>query len=55
VIEVGKDRMQIYHRKSERAKARLVKRIAYPIDEKVYPLKKEYCGRGKEVEVLKII
>lgn len=55
VIEIGKDRMLVYHRKSERAKPRLVKMIAYKIDERVQPLKKEYRRGKKAVDVLKII
>jgi hypothetical protein len=55
VIEIGKDRMLVYHRKSERAKPRLVKTIAYKIDEKVQPLKKEYRRRNREVDILEII
>lgn len=55
VIEIGKGRMLVFHRRSARAKPRLIKTIAYPIDGNIYPLKKEFRRSKKPVDVLHII
>jgi hypothetical protein len=53
-VVTHKQRLQIYYRKSERAKARLVKSYEYRIDEKVVGLKPEYRHFNRRPGVLKI-
>jgi hypothetical protein len=54
-IETGRKSLQIYYRKSERARARMIKKLSYPIKEKVAQLKPEFRQRGRRVSVLRII
>lgn len=54
-LETGKERLEIYYRRCERAKARFVKELEYPIEEKVHRLKKEFRRKEKRPSVLQII
>jgi transposase len=54
-LEINHERLQIYHRRSERAKARLVKELRYPIREQVHRLKPEFDPQEKRPDVLQII
>jgi hypothetical protein len=54
-IDTGRKSLQIYYRKSKRAKARLIKEISYPLEEKVYRIKHEFRQRARRVSVLRLI
>ncbi len=54
-IDLSKESLEIYHRRSEKAKAQLVKKHSYPIEERVERVKPEYRCRAKRVRVVGII
>jgi hypothetical protein len=54
-IDLSKERLEIYHRRSEKAQAQLVKTHRYPIAERVERVKPEYRRRTRRVRVLRII
>lgn len=54
-LDLSRERLEIYHRRSERAKAQVVKTHSYPIEERVERVKPEYRRRTKRVRVLQII
>lgn len=54
-IDLREQSLKIYHRRSERAKARLVKEHEYVIEERVETLKESFRRGRRRVRVLKII
>ena len=54
-LDLRRERLEIYHRRSAKAKAKVVKTHSYPITERVEPVKPEYRRRTRRVRVLKII
>jgi len=54
-IDLRKESLEIYHRRSEKAKAKLVKKHRYPIAERVGRVKPKYRRRARRVRVLGII
>jgi transposase len=54
-LDLSTERLEIYHRRSERAQAHVVKMHRYPIEERVERGKPEYRRRTKRVRVLQII
>ncbi|HEX4946827.1 MAG TPA: hypothetical protein VFZ34_09195 [Blastocatellia bacterium] len=54
-ITTQQQRLDIYHRHSERAAARLVKTYAYPLAEKVFPLSDEYRRHARRPPVLPML
>jgi putative transposase len=54
-VDLKEQRLQIAYRKSERAKAKLVKQCDYPIAEPVKRLSPQYKRRARRVKVLSII
>lgn len=54
-LDLSTERLEIYHRRSEKAKAHIVKTHPYPIAERVVRVKPEYRRRTQRVRVLKIL
>jgi putative transposase len=54
-IDLGTAELLIYHRRSLRGQARLIKQYVYELDEEVQSLSQEYRRRGRKVDILKII
>jgi putative transposase len=54
-LDLRRERLEIYHRRSEKAKAKVVKKHRYPIVERVQRLQPEYRRRARRVRVLRII
>jgi putative transposase len=54
-LDLRRERLEIYHRRSAKAKAKVVKTHSYPITERVERVKLEYRRRTTRVRVLKII
>lgn len=54
-IDLGKAELFIYHRRSLRGKARLIKHYVYELDEQVQSLSPEYKRRARKVDILQII
>jgi transposase len=54
-LDLSTEHLEIYHRHSERAQAKVVKTHRYPIEERVGRVKVEYRRRTKKVRVLQII
>jgi putative transposase len=54
-LDLRTERLEIYHRRSEKAKAKVVKTHRYPIAERVERVKPQYRRRARRVGVLKII
>jgi hypothetical protein len=54
-LDLRRERLEIYHRRSAKAKAKVVKTYSYPIAERVEQVKLEYRRRRRRVRVLKII
>jgi putative transposase len=54
-VDLRKESLEIYHRRSEKAKAKVVKKHSYPIEKRVKRLKPEYRRRARKVRVLGII
>jgi transposase len=54
-LTTHRQRLEIYHRRSPRAKARLVKCYDYELTERVWPLEKCYRRRRRALDVLKLI
>jgi putative transposase len=54
-LDLRRERLEIYHRRSAKAKAKVVKTHSYPITERVEQGKLEYRRRTRRVRVLKII
>jgi hypothetical protein len=54
-IDLRKESLEIYHRRSEKAKAKLVKKHRYPIEERVERLKPKYRRGARRGRVLGII
>ncbi|MCA1606289.1 MAG: integrase core domain-containing protein [Acidobacteria bacterium] len=54
-LDIGKENLSIYHRRSARAQPRLIKQCVYRIDEKVHKLKPEFQRRARKISILKII
>jgi len=54
-LDLRTERLVIYHRRSEKAQAHVVKSHRYPIAERVERLKPEYRRRTKRVRVVKIL
>jgi len=54
-LDLRTERLEIYHRRTEKAKPQVVKTHRYPIAERVERVKPEYRRRTKRVRVLKII
>jgi len=55
MIDLGKAELFIYHRRSLRGQARLIKQYIYELDEQVQSLSLEHKRRGRKVDILKII
>jgi len=55
ILDLRKERLEIYHRRSEKAKAKVVKKHRYPIEERVERLKPEYRRRTRRVRGLRIM
>jgi hypothetical protein len=55
ILDLRKERLEIYHRRSEKAKAKVVKQHRYPIEERVERLKPEYRRRTRRVRGLRIM
>lgn len=54
-LDLSTEHLAIYHRRSEKATAHVVKTYHYPIAERVQRVKPEYQHRTKRVSVLQII
>jgi hypothetical protein len=54
-LDLRTKRLAIYHRRSEKAKAKVVKTHRYPLAERVESVKPQYRRRPRRVGVLKII
>lgn len=54
-LDTGRKDLSIYHRRSERAQARLLKCVAYEIEEPVKPLSSEYRRRAHKIAVRKLL
>lgn len=54
-IDLSKKELFIYHRRSLRGQARLVKHYVYELDERVQSLSPEFKRRERKVDILKII
>jgi hypothetical protein len=54
-LDLRQESLEIYHRRSEKAKAKVVKRHRYPIAERVQRVKPEYRRRRRRVRVGGII
>jgi hypothetical protein len=54
-LDLSRERLEIYYRRSEKATAQVVKTHPYPIEGRVERVKPEYRRRTKRVRVLKII
>lgn len=54
-VRTDKQSLEIYHRRSERAQPRLIKRYRYEIGERVYPIAAKYRRRRRRPSVSKLI
>jgi Homeodomain-like domain len=54
-LDIRKAALFLYHRRSERARPRLIKHYVYEIKEKVHKLKPEFHRRARKVDILQII
>jgi hypothetical protein len=54
-LDTGRKDLRIYHRRSERAGARLLKCLVYEIAEPVKPLSSEYRRRARKITVRKLL
>jgi hypothetical protein len=54
-LDLSKESLESYHRRSEKAKAKLVKKHRYPIAERLQRVKPEYRRRARRGRVLKIM
>jgi putative transposase len=54
-LDTRKEALFIYHRRSERARPRLIKQYVYEIEEKVHKLKPEFQRRVRKVDILQIM
>jgi hypothetical protein len=54
-LDIRKEALFIYHRRSERARPRLIKQYVYEIEEKVHKLKPDFQRRARKVDILQII
>ena len=54
-LDTRKLALLLYHRRSERARPRLIKQYVYAIDEKVHKLKPEFHCCARKIDILKII
>jgi hypothetical protein len=55
ILDLRKERLEIYHRRSEKAKAKVVQQHRYPIEERVERLKPEYRRRTRRGRGLRIM
>ena len=54
-LDTRKAALFLYHRRSERARPRLIRQYGYAIEEKVHKLKPEFQRRTRKVDILRII
>ena len=54
-LDTRKQVLFLYHRRSERARPRLIKHYVYAIEEKVHKLKPDFHRRARQVDILRII
>jgi hypothetical protein len=54
-LDTRKAALFLYHRRSERARPRLLRQYVYAIEEKVHRLKPEFQRRTRKVDILRII
>lgn|SRR5689334_22658301 len=54
-LDLSREELSIYHRRSLRAEPRLIKQHEYDLAEPIAPLMPEYRRRGRKIENLKII
>jgi hypothetical protein len=54
-LDTGRKDLRIYHRRSERAQARLLKCVVYEIAEPVKPLLAHYRRRARKIAVEKLL
>ena len=54
-VTTDRQSLEIYHRRSERAQPRLIKRYQYEIGERVYPIAAKYRRRRRRMSVLKLL